>query len=76
MALERSGNEIADAGKKVDAHAWVKPVGVGTADTEETELGIAAQWHECDGADLIGVAGKQEIPLRVAHLAAARSAAG
>ena len=57
------GNEIANAGKKIDAHVRAKTVCLVTADHQKSDFGFFAERHERHRADFLRIVAKQELHL-------------
>jgi len=62
-SFQRHGNEIANAGEKVDAHIGAKTVCLITADHQKSDFGFVAERHECHRADFLCSVAKQELHL-------------
>ena len=75
VAFERSGDEVPDAGKEINAHSRMETIGVGTANCQEADLCRMAERNEGDGTDLVAIGVKQKVTLRIADLTTPRAAA-
>ncbi len=62
-SFQRHGNEIANAGKKIDAHIGAKTVCLVTADHQKSDVGFVAERHKCHRADFLCIVAKQELHL-------------
>src|SRR5210317_376962 len=73
--LERSRHQVAQARQEIDAHAGMEAVAVDAANGEEANLRAVAEGYQGSGSDVLRIVPEQELTLRVADSAAARTGA-
>ena len=72
VPFQRTRNEIAKARQEVDAHAWMKTVGIVATDREETDARVVPEGYQRRRTNFVGILTEQEVALAVANLATAR----
>src|SRR5215472_3653220 len=73
---ERIGDQLRQARQELGAHPGVEAVAIGAAERQQPERALLPERHQRERGQVRRLGAEQELTLRVARLAATRSAAG